>query len=340
MAFSKYLLLIGLFVFGFAGRAAEDSKEQLTYLQGVHDWEELKSSQAKPCKPELDSREVLVGKKTHTAILILHGYAQNPEALEPLVRFFSQYNVNIVAPRLSHHFDEDLKALDSVSGKDWTTQTQKAFEVASKLGRRVVVVGYSLGGLLASRLALANPDSTYGLILLSPAWRLSSKMSGGANIGTIFHKSGNDYLNLEVACDSQHAYYSASGGNEIQVLQEAIEIAFKKKTSGHGDSILQKIDTPMLVATVAKDDTIDSDFIDTMMYHTQTGYRTFLVYPGTDHSTLMKPDGLSLHFSGKDSRTFYESDDLSGQIAEFLHEQVTDRFKLVISKASESNQSP
>ena len=61
-------------------------KEQAEYDAGLVDWNNLKAGQDKPCDEKYDSREHLMGHKTKVAVVILHGFSQNPERVSVILR--------------------------------------------------------------------------------------------------------------------------------------------------------------------------------------------------------------------------------------------------------------
>lgn len=312
----------------FAG-PAED------YAQGVLEWQTLKAAQAAPCDPTVDSTEVLRGKKTRISVLVLHGYTQNPQAMAEYIEFFKNYDVNILAPRLSHHFDRDIRALDRVNKQQWIDQTQAAFEAAQKLGNHVIIVGYSLGGLLASRLALNPRNSTRvaALVLLSPALRLSGNVELGAAVASMFSKSGNEWLKMAPpACGSATPYLSVNGGKQVVSLMQSTDQAYP-----HAENTIYKrifateLDSskPVLLGTVEGDEVVDSVKLEEMiMPVSSNGYMTHLQFRNQDaskspHSMLTALGMRERRLYARSSQTPYRRSDLMyDQMVDFLKDWV------------------
>src|SRR5262245_44922915 len=99
-----------------------------TYKQGSDAWQDLKWRQPSACNYNLDSQEILVGHKTKYTALILHGYSQNPQRMAEIAKSFTGNDINVLVPRLSHHYDKNFKSLDDVSYNDWLAQTRAAFK--------------------------------------------------------------------------------------------------------------------------------------------------------------------------------------------------------------------
>lgn len=301
------------------------------YEQGIMEWQALKASQAAPCDPSVDSTEVLQGRKTRVSVLVLHGYTQNPQAMAEYIEFFKNYNVNILAPRLANHFDQDIRALDRVNKQQWIDQTQAAFEAARKLGNHVIIVGYSLGGLLASRLALnpKNSDSIAALVLLSPALRLSGNVELGAAVASMFSKSGNEWMKMAPpACGSSTPYLSVNGGKQVVSLMQntdhgypyAENTVYKKLFATELDS-----SKPVLLGTVEGDEVVDSSKLQEMiMPISSNGYMTHLQFRNQDpskspHSMLTSLGLRERRLNQRLSQTPYgRSDFMFDQMVDFV----------------------
>lgn len=101
-----------------------------------------------------------------TGVLFVHGFTGGSFEVRPLIRYFqSLTDWEIVIPTLSGH-DFPL-ALDKVSAESWLMEAEQALRQLMQRVDRVVVVGFSMGGLIAMYLALRYPVDR--LVLLSPA---------------------------------------------------------------------------------------------------------------------------------------------------------------------------
>jgi pimeloyl-ACP methyl ester carboxylesterase len=94
---------------------------------------------------------LLHGEVRPIAVVLFHGIAASPQQF---VRFAHDLHVrghNVVVPRLPRHGHRDrlTDALARLSADDLRTFASESIELAQGLGERVVVAGFSLGGLLA-----------------------------------------------------------------------------------------------------------------------------------------------------------------------------------------------
>src|SRR5512137_50773 len=111
------------------------------------------------------------------AALLLHGLTGTPFELRPVADRLAKNGVRCLAPVLPGH--ESPEALARTSWLDWVGGAREAL---SRLGetRRTLVVGSSMGALLACTLAADDPGRVDGLALLAPALELQplGKLAG------------------------------------------------------------------------------------------------------------------------------------------------------------------
>lgn len=261
------------------------------YDLAVNDWLALQAAQSKSCAERANAKQVLVGRKARLSVLILHGLTQYPARMDEYINFFSGYDANILVPRLSHHYNETLKDLDDVHYTDWIKQVEANLKVAKRLGDQVIIVGYSLGGLLASRLALALPNDVHALVLLSPAWRLGADTASTSYWATALTKitgyTANEILRLKAECAGEQPFISPGAGMEIAKLVQNTEDKFGSGRLGdHSTSAFHKIRQPIFLATVENDEAVSSGALDELFMAFDSGYHTRVVFTGKNHSLL------------------------------------------------------
>lgn len=103
-------------------------------------------------------------------VLLLHGFGGSPFELRPLAQVLSGRGLRCVAPLLPGHGD-DSERMASVDERDWLSAASFALDRLRGC-RRIAVVGFSMGGALAIRLAASRPVDVSTLVLLAPALAL------------------------------------------------------------------------------------------------------------------------------------------------------------------------
>jgi carboxylesterase len=119
-------------------------------------------------------------------VLCLHGFTGTPFEIQPVADRLSQLGYHVDAPMLAGH-GGDLANLEATGWPDWLRSAEQAFDAmaissgASASGR-IAVVGFSMGGLLALRLAQRRPDRIAALAVLSVPLRLRTAQVRGIRL--------------------------------------------------------------------------------------------------------------------------------------------------------------
>lgn len=114
---------------------------------------------------------------TDLAVVYLHGFSATNRETAPLTEELAgALGANAFLTRLTGH-GRTPEALGGATGTDWLRDTAEAMEIGRILGRRVIVLGVSTGGTLATW-AAAQPDwrdQIAALILISPNYRVRDR---------------------------------------------------------------------------------------------------------------------------------------------------------------------
>lgn len=116
---------------------------------------------------------VLGDRNAVTRVLLFHGFTGSPYEVRALGEQLAARGMHVVGPVLPGH-GTNPSDLAGTQARQWLEAGQDALVDLSKDGTRVVVAGLSMGGLLSTCLAAAHPGRVAALILMAPAFRLSS----------------------------------------------------------------------------------------------------------------------------------------------------------------------
>ena len=92
--------------------------------------------------------EAVVGK---TGILLLHGFAGDPDEVRPLYDFLQARGYLVACPLLSGH-GKTKRELSKTTFGDWIDSAERAYLELAEKCENVVAIGFSMGGLLAMNL--------------------------------------------------------------------------------------------------------------------------------------------------------------------------------------------
>jgi carboxylesterase len=118
-----------------------------------------------------------LGNKTNeVGVLFVHGFTASPSELRPMAQYVVQNLgwrcTGLLLPGHGTHIHDMRRA----TGKDWISAVEHAYERLSGECDRVLLVGLSLGAVLACHLALrrSNDPKLRGLVLLAPAFGVTA----------------------------------------------------------------------------------------------------------------------------------------------------------------------
>lgn len=106
-------------------------------------------------------------------VLLLHGYSGSPGELREMAEFLAARGYSVAAPLFAGH-GAGPEAMFEVGWQRWLADALVALAQLRRTCRKVVVIGFSMGALLASVLAARVPVD--GVMLLAPALRLRGQV--------------------------------------------------------------------------------------------------------------------------------------------------------------------
>ncbi|MEN8178426.1 MAG: alpha/beta fold hydrolase [Pseudomonadota bacterium] len=110
--------------------------------------------------------------RTEYSVLLVHGLNDSAYYMDDIATLLYEHGFNVLTVLLPGH-GTDTKDMLEVTAEQWRAEVEQGLEMASLVGRKVIVGGFSLGGALSIDAALRRPD-IHGLLLFSPAIKLRS----------------------------------------------------------------------------------------------------------------------------------------------------------------------
>jgi len=165
------------------------------------------------------------------SVLALHGFGATPEEVLLVVEVACELGLRTLAPLLPGH-GVSVQDLARTRWGDWRGGAESALDQLSRAGGPVIVVGSSMGSLLALELAADRPGDVLAVGVLSSAIRLhwpfpSLALQVVCGLGVpdfALPKAGADIRDAvlrptQVTYDAQPAY----AGNEVRLAGRRIE---------------------------------------------------------------------------------------------------------------------
>ncbi len=110
------------------------------------------------------------GARTERAIVLLHGFTSGPQQFDQLAQQLHARGHNVLVARMPGHGlrDRSAQPLATLTASGLVAAANEAVDIASGLGERVSVVGFSMGGVLAGWLAHYRADVHEVAIISAP----------------------------------------------------------------------------------------------------------------------------------------------------------------------------
>jgi carboxylesterase len=103
-----------------------------------------------------------------TGVLLCHGFTGSPQSLRPWAEYLAGAGLSVVLPRLPGH-GTTWQEMSRTRWEDWFAEVDRAFADLRARSDEIFVMGLSMGGCLALRLAELHGTAIRGLVLVNPS---------------------------------------------------------------------------------------------------------------------------------------------------------------------------
>jgi pimeloyl-ACP methyl ester carboxylesterase len=135
---------------------------------------QLTKSKALSARPNNEEKLNRYSKKTPVSILYIHGYgASRAEGEYVMDQISEKYQYNTYYMRLPG-FGTKPEDMGESTMQELLDESTKALMMMDRLGDKVMIVGSSMGGAIATYLAATYPEKVDRLVLCSPAYAFAS----------------------------------------------------------------------------------------------------------------------------------------------------------------------
>src|SRR6476469_3635383 len=105
--------------------------------------------------PDLDLEPfTLCPPDAPVACLLIHGFTGSPPEMRWLGTYLAERGVHVNGVRLAGHGTRP-EELNDLTWRDWLRSASEGLEKLKRNGRKVVIIGFSMGGLLGMQLCAA-----------------------------------------------------------------------------------------------------------------------------------------------------------------------------------------
>jgi carboxylesterase len=161
----------------------------------------MSKSDDDPHPLQVDTREFFF-PGSGLSVLLIHGLTGTPYEMRYLGERLAAAGIRVLGIKLAGHAGAP-EELGQVTQVNWYESVVEGFERLRAYGDPNVVIGLSMGAVLAARLAVDQREAVAGIVMLSPAFFLPFWIR--VALRTIRATSGF----------AQQLYFHASGGSDI-----------------------------------------------------------------------------------------------------------------------------
>lgn len=234
----------------------------------------------------LSSNTKTTSKIRKTGILLCHGYKSSPKEVQALAKFLNGFGFKVYAVRLSGHGTAPVNMKD-ITWQDWYSDLQRGYAALNNICSKIVVVGFSTGGLLALLSASKKKKDLCAIVAINSALRLrdiKARMVPGINIWNDLLKklqiAKGTYEYVDDTPENPDMNYSR---NYLKGVEELGKLMEKCEAS------LDKVSAPSLIIQ-AKYDPIVNPISGKLIYQNIKSENKFLFEPSFSNHVIINRD--------------------------------------------------
>ena len=110
-----------------------------------------------------------------TGVLLCHGFTGSPASLRPWADHLAAAGLTVSLPRLPGH-GTTWQDMAHTRWEDWFAEVDRAYEELRGHADEIFLMGLSMGGCLALRMAELHGDGVAGLVLVNPSVTADTKL--------------------------------------------------------------------------------------------------------------------------------------------------------------------
>jgi carboxylesterase len=118
--------------------------------------------------PVMAGAEAFRAGGSRTGVLLCHGFTGSPQSMRPWAETLAAAGLSVSLPRLPGH-GTTWQEMARTRWEDWFAEVNRAFEELRGGCDEIFVMGLSMGGCLALRLAELHGAAVSGLVLVNPS---------------------------------------------------------------------------------------------------------------------------------------------------------------------------
>ena len=118
-------------------------------------------------------------------VLLCHGFTGSPQSVRPWAEYLADAGLTVSVPRLPGH-GTTWQSMNRTRSEDWFAEAERSFEVLRGKTDEIFLMGLSLGGCIALRIAELRGAAVRGLVVVNPSITADTKLFWFAPVMKLF----------------------------------------------------------------------------------------------------------------------------------------------------------
>ncbi len=212
-------------------------------------------------------------------VVLCHGYKASPAEVHLLAKYLNKKGYNVLVPRLKGHGTAPINLKD-VTYQDWQESMNEAYAVLRQSCDKVILVGFSTGGLLS--LCCAAQNYVDGIVCVNAALKLNDirvNYIGAINFWNDLLKIRKSYIDTKP--EYPHTNYSRNYLKGVEELSKLME---------QTNTCATHVSCPALIIQGKKDPIVNSKS-GQVIYGLIKSKIKYLYEPDTEHHVIIRGVG-------------------------------------------------
>ncbi|GIV96636.1 MAG: alpha/beta hydrolase [Herpetosiphonaceae bacterium] len=212
--------------------------------------------------------------------LILHGWTANRNHVIALAPHLEHMEIPYRIPLLRGHGTQP-EDLYGVTWKDWYADVERAFDELLQEVDKVIVVGHSMGGLLALLLAARQPERIDAVVSVATALRVTNPLFGLSPYLARFYRKYKRKIQPaysssdRASSDSTYTWVPSSAIAELCRLTRVVEPE------------LPKVRAPLLLIHSLADRVVSAETVEVIYRHVSSEEKRLVWFQRSGHEMFL-----------------------------------------------------
>lgn len=200
--------------------------------------------------------------------LIIHGFGGGIHEIEPIAKHLIDLDYDVVCPTLKGHSTTKKDMREAIYA-DWIESAECEFLRMKESGDEVLLIGFSMGGLIAFN--LASKYNTKAIVTINTPifyW----------NLAQVIHNLVDDIKNRNIV--NIKRYLQAKQNSPISSMRQFLFLLNQTKSK------LEEVKCPLLIIQAKDDDTSRRKSVDYIYNHVSSAKKNIKYYNEGGHQIL------------------------------------------------------